>query len=306
MDQLPGKGTPLIETDLYRTFLVISETGSFSRASEVIGRTPSAVSMQIKKLETLLGVSLFAREGRSVRLTGAGEALLGYARRILMLNEEAVSLFRAPAIEGEVRFGAPSDFGTRFLPNILTRFARSHPGVNVDVHLDGSPRLLKGLKERTLDLVLYTARPDSDAARGGEIVYTEPLAWAGLEGGVAYSREPLPLALSVSGCPWRKAARSALDAAQHPYRIAYQSFHSAGQEAALLADLAVSPFPASVIVPPLQRLDERHGLPDIGTYHLILKEAGKAGKATDAFARHVVDFFRDMAATQTAQSAQLV
>ncbi|MCC4245657.1 LysR family transcriptional regulator [Stappia indica] len=294
MDLVPGKGTPLIETDLYRTFLVIAETGSFSKASEVIGRTPSAVSMQVKKLETLLGTAVFAREGRSVRMTAEGEALLGYARRILLLNEEAVAMFRSPSIEGEVRFGAPSDFGTRFLPNILTRFARSHPAVNVDVHLDGSPPLLQKLKEGQLDLILYTARPDSDLARGGEIVYTEPLAWAGLEGGVAHSRNPLPLALSVSGCPWRKAARIALDKAEHPYRIAYQSFHSAGQEAALLADLAVAPFPTSVITPPLQKLDARHGLPEIGDYHLILKEAGNAGKASDAFASHVIACFREM------------
>lgn len=294
MGLVPGKGTPLIETDLYRTFLVIAETGSFSKASEVIGRTPSAVSMQVKKLETLLGTAVFAREGRSVRMTAEGEALLGYARRILLLNEEAVAMFRSPSIEGEVRFGAPSDFGTRFLPNILTRFARSHPAVNVDVHLDGSPPLLQKLKEGQLDLILYTARPDSDLARGGEIVYTEPLAWAGLEGGVAYSRNPLPLALSVSGCPWRKAARIALDKAEHPYRIAYQSFHSAGQEAALLADLAIAPFPTSVITPPLQKLDARHGLPEIGDYHLILKEAGNAGKASDAFASHVIACFREM------------
>ena len=294
MDLVPGKGTPLIEMDLYRTFLLIAETGSFSKTSEIIGRTPSAVSMQIKKLELLLGVAVFAREGRSVRMTAEGEALLGYARRILLLNEEAVAMFRSPEIEGEVRFGAPSDFGTRFLPNILTRFARSHPGVNVDVHLDGSPPLQQKLKDSQLDLILYTARPDSDLARGGEIVYTEPLAWAGLEGGVAYSRDPLPLALSVSGCPWRKAARIALDKVDHPYRIAYQSFHSAGQEAALLADLAIAPFPTSVITPPLQKLDDRHGLPEIGDYHLILKEAGNAGKATAAFASHVVACFREI------------
>ena len=208
MNQMPRKGAPLIETDLYRTFLTIAETGSFSKTSEIVGRTPSAVSMQIKKLETLLGVAVFAREGRTVRMTAEGEALVGYARRILMLNEEAVSLFRSPTVEGEVRFGAPSDFGTRFLPNILARFARTHPGVNVDVHLDGSPELVRKQKSGELDLILYTARPDSEMARGGEIVFTEPLVWVGLEGGVAYQREPLPLALSVSGCPWRKSHRA--------------------------------------------------------------------------------------------------
>ncbi|MTH95206.1 LysR substrate-binding domain-containing protein [Roseibium sp. RKSG952] len=295
METSPSPSTRLIDMELYRTFLVIAETSSFSKASELVGRTPSAVSMQIKKLESLLGVPVFAREGRTVRMTTEGEALLGYARRILMLNEEAVSLFQAPSVEGEVRFGAPSDFGTRFLPMILSRFARSHPGVNVDVSLDGSPMMLEALKKGTLDLVLYTARPDSDLARVGEIVFTEPLVWAGLEGGIAYERDPLPLAVSSSGCPWRRAARIALDSAQKPYRISYTSFHSAGQEAALLADLAIAPFPASVVSAPLQILDARHGLPDIGNYHMVLRRSRKAGKATRAFAEHVTECFRELA-----------
>ena len=295
MDNLPSPGTQLIDMELYRTFLTIAETSSFSKASELVGRTPSAVSMQIKKLETILGVSVFSREGRQVRMTPEGEALLGYARRILMLNEEAVGLFVAPSVEGEVRFGAPSDFGTRFLPNFLARFARSHPGVNVDVSLEGSPGLAQKMKNGELDLVLYTARPDSDLVKRGEIVFTEPLVWVGLEGGVAYDRDPLPLAVSTSGCPWRRAARIALDNAQKPYRISYTSFHSAGQEAALLADLAVAPFPASVVEPPLQILDERHDLPDIGNYHIILSQSPRAGKATHAFADHVEECFREMA-----------
>ena len=283
-----------MDMDLYRTFLVIAETSSFSRASDLIGRTPSAVSMQIKKLEGLLGVAVFAREGRSVRLTPEGEALLGYARRILMLNEEAVSLFVAPEVEGQVRFGAPSDFGTRFLPNILSRFARSHPGVHVDVHLDGSPMLDEKIKKGDLDLVLFTARPGTGSARG-EVVFTEPLVWVGLEGGIAYDRDPLPLAVSTPGCPWRRAARVALDGAQKPYRISYTSFHSAGQEAALLADLAIAPFPASVVEPPLQVLDDRHGLPNIGDYHIIMTERPRAGRATHAFAEHVEECFREIA-----------
>ena len=303
MEPTPSTGTTLIDMELYRTFLVIAETNSFSKAGELVGRTTSAVSMQMKKLEGLIGVSVFAREGRSVRLTTEGEALLGYARRILMLNEEAVSLFLSPDVEGEVRFGAPSDFGTRFLPTFLSRFARSHPGINVDVHLDGSPQLAEEMKRGDLDLVLYTARPESELVKGGEIVFTEPLVWAGLEGGIAYERDPLPLAVATSGCPWRRAARIALDSAQKPYRISYTSFHSAGQEAALLADLAVAPFPASVIEPPLQVLDDRHGLPDIGNYHIIMKQRPKAGKATRAFAEHVTECFREIALGMSGQAA---
>lgn len=294
MDKLPSQGTKLVDMELYRTFLIIAETSSFSKASDLVGRTPSAVSMQIKKLETMLGVSVFTREGRTVRMTPEGEALLGYARRILMLNEEAVGLFLSPSVEGQVRFGAPSDFGTRFLPSFLARFARTHPGVNVDVNLEGSPRLAEKINSGELDLALYTARPNSDLAKTGEIVFTEPLVWVGLEGGIAYDRDPLPLAVSTAGCPWRRAARVALDDAQKPYRISYTSFHSAGQEAALLADLAIAPFPASVIESPLQVLDERHGLPAIGNYHIIMSENPRAGKATDAFAEHVTECFGEL------------
>lgn len=303
MEHLPSQGFPLLDLELYRTFITIAETSSFSKASELVGRTPSAVSMQIKKLETILGVAVFSRERRSVHLTPAGEVLLGYARRILMLNEEAVSHFLSPAVEGEVRFGAPSDFGTRFLPSFLSRFARSHPGINVDVHLDGSPQLHQEMKQGKLDLVLYTARTDSDLAKDGEIVFTEPLVWVGLEGGVAYQRDPLPLAVSTSGCPWRRAACIALDKAEKPYRICYTSFHSAGQEAALLADLAVAPFPASVVEPPLQVLDERHGLPDIGNYYIILSQNPRAGKATQAFAEHVKECFRELSFGMTGAAA---
>ncbi|EFO31607.1 HTH-type transcriptional regulator DgdR [Roseibium sp. TrichSKD4] len=293
MEKIPGFGIPLIDMDLYRTFLTINETGSFSKTADIVGRTPSAVSMQIKKLEELLDASVFIREGRSVRPTPEGEALLGYARRILMLNEEAVSLFRSPEVEGEVRFGAPSDFGTRLLPNFLSRFARTHPGVNVDVNLDGSPNLMEKFKSKDLDLILMTARPDSELVKIGEIVFTEPLVWVGLEGGIAYDRDPLPLAVSTSGCPWRREARAALDKAGKNYRISYTSFHSAGQEAALVADLAVAPFPASVVEPPLQILDERHGLPELGNYHIIMAQRGRAGRATHAFADHVVECFRE-------------
>lgn len=294
MEKLPGTGTQLIDMELYRTFLVIAETSSFSKASDLVGRTPSAVSMQIKKLETMLGVAVFAREGRTVRLTPEGEALLGYARRILMLNEEAVSLFVSPSVEGQVRFGAPADFGTRYLPNILSRFARSHPGVNVDVHLDGSPALEEKITKGELDLVLSTVRPGAPMPSATDVVFSEPLVWVGLEGGVAYQRDPIPLAVSTPGCPWRRAARIALDAAQKSYRISYTSFHSAGQEAALLADLAIAPFPVSVVEPPLQVLDDRHDLPAIGDYHIVMKQRPRAGRATHAFAEHVEECFREI------------
>lgn len=282
---------PLLDSEVLRTFVAIAETGSFSRASEQLHRTPSAVSMQIKKLEGQLKCSLLSRKGKVVRPTSEGQALLGYARRILRLNQEAVALFRAPAIEGMVRLGSPADFGTRFMPAILARFAANHPGVEVDVVLDGSKALDEMLAKRRIDLTLLTCAPEDPLIHGGELVFTEPLAWTGLEGGVAHRREPMPLALSIEGCPWREAALTALDAANKPYRIAYESFHCAGQEAALRADLAVAPFPKSTIEWPLQQLDERQGLPPIGNYQILLKYRPSIGSAAAALRDSVRESF---------------
>ncbi|ESR22833.1 LysR substrate-binding domain-containing protein [Lutibaculum baratangense] len=289
-----GRQLPLLEIDLLRTFVEIAETGSFSRAARSVARTPSAVSMQMKRLEEIVGKTLFVRDARSVRLTGDGEALIGYARRILRLSNEAVGMFRSPELEGLVRLGTPDDFGTRFLPNILSRFARTHPGVEVQVTLGMSKGLLKRLDAGALDLALVTTGGGRQMLERGRVVYTEPLVWGGLENGCAYEQRPLPLALATNGCAWRASALSALDAAGLPYRVAYSSEHCAGQMAAIRADLAIAPFAESLIEPPLVRLDERHGLPPIGDYQMVIAEGRNLGPAAEALVQQVVDGFDEM------------
>jgi len=295
MPDLDGAGLPLLENDVLRTFVSIAETGSFARAAKVVFRTPSAVSMQIRKLEDTLGRPVFVRDGRSVRLTSEGEALLGYARRMLRLSDEAVGLFRAPTVEGIVCIGTPDDFGTRFLPNILSRFARTHPAVDVDVTLDMSDALLEKLGKGLLDLTLVTTAFGPEALNRGRIVYTEPLVWAGLECGCAYEQRPLPLALAPQSCAWRQTALVAVEKAGVTPRVAYSSPHCAGQLAAVYADLAIAPLPESLIARPLERLDERHGLPELGEYHIVLASRPNLGPAAEALARHVVESFRDIA-----------
>lgn len=295
MSRPDGAGLPLLENDVLRTFVAIAETGSFARAAKAVYRTPSAVSMQIRKLEDTLGRSVFVRDGRSVRLTPEGEALLGYARRMLRLSDEAVGLFRAPEIEGIVCIGTPDDFGTRFLPNILSRFARTHPAVDVYVTLGMSNGLLETLDEELLDLTLITTAFGPEVLERGRIVYTEPLAWAGLECGCAYEQRPLPLALAPQGCAWRATALAAVEGAGIAPRVAYTSPHCAGQLAAIYADLAIAPLPESLLSKPLERLDERHGLPSLGEYHIVLASRPNIGPAAEALARHVVESFRDIA-----------
>jgi DNA-binding transcriptional LysR family regulator len=291
-DFLPNyRGGAGLELDLLRTLAAIADTGSFNRAARVVFRTPSAVSMQMKKLEEQVGQPLFAKNGRSVVLTPDGEALLGYARRILKLADEALLRFRAPEIQGTIRLGAPDDYASQFLPDILARFAASHPNVEVDVVCQSSNDLLEFLHDSKLDVALISS--GHGQASGGVTVYREDLAWVGLKHGCAQEKDPIPLAVSHLGCCWRRQALDALDRAGIAHRIAYTSKHYVGQLAAVMSGLAIAPFPRSSVTGDLKALGEEHGLPPIGRYEIELHRSPAAkGPLFDALVSHIENNFR--------------
>jgi DNA-binding transcriptional LysR family regulator len=277
---------PLLELDVLRTFVAIAETGSFTTAANAVFRTPSAVSMQIKKLEEVLGRAVFSRDARSVSLTTDGEILLGYARRMLAINREAVSKFIVPDIVGLVRLGSPDDYGERVLPYVLKRFAQSHPSIAVDVVIDDSGNLRRRLDEHTLEITLLTNSFKASMA-GAEVLLTEPIVWAGAKGGCAHLRDPLPVSLWEEGCAWRASALDALGKQGRNYRVAYMSAHTAGQRSAILADLAVAPMPKSFIGGDLVELSEKDGMPEMGTYSLAMLVAPDAAAPVKAVADHI-------------------
>jgi DNA-binding transcriptional LysR family regulator len=285
---------PLLDLDVLRTFVAIAETGSFTVASSAVFRTPSAVSMQIKRLEEMLGVTVFVRDARSVSLTQDGEMLLGYARRLLALNREAVAKFIMPDISGVVRLGSPDDYGERVLPNVLKRFAQTHPAIAVDVTIDMTGNLKRRMAERQLDITLFTACRDIPPE--AEILLTEPVVWAGAKGGSAHLREPLPVSLWEEGCVWRANALEALGRDGRDYRVAYMSAHTAGQRAAILADLAVAPLPKSFIGEDIVPLGPDEGLPTLAHYNLAMIVAPDASAPVLAAADHIratFDAFRE-------------
>ncbi|ERJ19775.1 Transcriptional regulator LysR family protein [Salinisphaera shabanensis E1L3A] len=200
MTRLPGQTTSaterLLDTEVLKSFVAIAEHGSFTRAAKAVFRTPSALSMQIKGLETMLDKRLFVREARRVHLTEHGELLLRYARQLLQLNAEAVACFLAPVLDGTVRIGSPDDVGGRILPRVLGAFARSNPAVQVDVMTGTSRLLLQRLDADEIDFTLVTTGKHDFDSKRGEIVHTEPLVWAARRGGSARLREPLPVALA--------------------------------------------------------------------------------------------------------------
>ena len=276
---------PLLDLDVLRTFVAIAETGSFTLAASSVFRTPSAVSMQIKKLEETLGVSVFSRDARSVSLTQDGEMLMGYARRMLALNREAVSKFIVPDIAGVVRLGSPDDYGERVLPTVLKRFAQTHPCIAVDVTIDQSASLRRRMAERQLDITLFTVC--RNVPPEAEVLLTEPIVWAGAKGGCAHMREPLPLSIWEEGCAWRADALEALGRVGRDYRIAYMSAHTSGQRAAIIADLAVAPLPKSFIGEDVMALGPQEGLPVLSNYNLAMIVAHDASTPVLAAAEHI-------------------
>jgi len=280
----------LLDNDVLKSFVAIAEHGSFTRAARQVHRTPSAVSMQIKRLEKSVGKTLFVRDAKQVRLTAEGEVLLSYGRRLLKLNEEAMQQFLSPTLKGRVGFGTSDDVGTRILPRLLAQFSRSYPAVQIDVVVGSSKTNLERVDSGELDMALVVVGNEGQEVRG-KIVHSEPLVWTGRDGGIAIHQSPLPVAVANQGCVWRWMAMGSLDKAGIPYRIAYTCEHSSGQEAAMLADLAVAPFPLGLVRAPLHKLcDDR--LPEMGNYQIALVRAA-ANPINDALAEYVKEAFAD-------------
>jgi DNA-binding transcriptional LysR family regulator len=282
----------LLDNDVLKTFVAIADTGNFSTAAEAVLRTPSAVSMQIKKLEEQLRVTLFLRDARSVSLTPHGEMLLSYARRMIALSNEAVSRFVMPELSGVVRLGAADDIAERLLPGILKNFGSKFPGIMVDVTVDMSLKLRRRMEEQRLDLALvnYSAHL---AAIPGEIVYQDRLVWAGARCGMAHLRDPLPISIWEEGCIWRQAAVNALERMKRPYRIAYLSANTMAQRAAVLSDLAIAPFPRSYITEDMAVLGVKEGLPDLMTFDVRLLCAPSLSVPAKAVADSIRDAYAE-------------
>jgi DNA-binding transcriptional LysR family regulator len=218
-----------LDLDQLRTFVAIAETGSFTRAGDLVYKTQSAVSMQMRRLEERIGKPIFARDGRASRLTEEGERLLGYARRMVRLADETVAAFDDTELSGSIRLGTPDDYADRFLPEILARFSRSNPRVEVSVTCEPSPELIRQAKAGEVDLAIVTNCGEGQV----QVIRREPLLWVvGAQHGAA-DVDVLPLALSKPPCMWRAEAIAALTGAGRKYRVLYQSSNATAIAAAV-------------------------------------------------------------------------
>jgi len=276
-----------LDTDQLRTFIAISDTGSFTRAGEEVHKTQSAVSMQMKRLEEMVGKKLFARDGRNSRLTADGGLLLDYARRIVRLSDEALSTFREPEKSGLVRIGTPNDYADHFLPETLARFARTHPRIQVEVICDDSETLAGKTALGDIDLAVVTCAPN---VVHGEIIRREKLIWVTSASHCTHEESVVPLALSNVGCSWRQMALDMLEGEGRAYRLAYTSPNSSAIIAAVLSGLAVAAIPEMVLRRGMRVLGPDDGYPVLGSFDIgLVRTSDNMTAAAGALADHIAD-----------------
>jgi DNA-binding transcriptional LysR family regulator len=284
-----------LDVDVLRSVVAIAEGGSIAAAASRVARTPAAVSMQVKKLEDMLGRSLFERSHQGMRPTAEGERLLDFARRMIELNRAAMQAFSAPELEGTVRFGLIDSFGALRLAEVLAGFARSHPKVTVETSLARSAEHAAELDAGRRDLIMLTPGGTPlgqvDLREDDLVLREEPLAWIAREGGRAVRCRPIPLAVANEGCTWRKLATEGVRSARLDARIAYVSDFDSGQLAAVQADLAVAPLPRSYLGPGLVELGPRDGFPPLGLCRIALRLAENASGATRALGERIAESF---------------
>jgi DNA-binding transcriptional LysR family regulator len=292
-----------LDSDLLRAFVLIADGLSFTQAAARVGRTQSAISMQVKRLEELLGQPVLSRsKGGSVELTPHGQYLLARARQILALNDEVITTFRAPQIAGTVRLGTPDDYAFAYLPPILKRFAETHPAVQVDVLCAPSGELMRRLKADEIDLSLMS---DGHQPAGWPVVqlWRGPLVWVTSTRFAPHRQDPLPLALADRDpflargqyCEWAGAAVRALEQAGRRYRIAYTSASQIGTHAPVLAGLAVTVSTLSWLPEGLRPMRPEEGLPKLPEFGILLMKGKRPHQpVTDALAAHIeASFLQD-------------
>ncbi|SOC42755.1 DNA-binding transcriptional LysR family regulator [Rhizobium subbaraonis] len=258
-----------IDMDVLRTFVTGIDLGSFAKAADRLGRSPSAISLQLRKLENQIGQPLVHKQGRGLVMTEAGEILIGYARRILDLNDEARTVLRGLAeLEGWVRVGLPQDFAETWLPGLLARYERAHPKVRVEARVERGSALLEAVQAGKLDFALTWGRLDSPQC---DVVAKRKIVWIGPE---SFQRDPkaaLPLIAFDAPCEFRKAAVNAMEAQGIEWRHAFASPSLAGIWAAVTAGLGVTARTAEGKPAHLHVLDAgKAGLPELGTIELAV------------------------------------
>jgi len=275
-----------LDIDLLRAFVSVAEFGSFTLAADALLRRQSTISLQIKRLEDGLGKRLLERGARRVALTAEGDALLGHARQMLELNDRLIASLDEPLLAGTVRLGTPEDFATTHLPQVLARFAKAYPAVQLEVTCDLTLNLMGRFRDGDFDLVLVKREPERSDR--GVRVWREPLVWVAAEHLAVPADGSLPLVVSPPPCVYRKRATDSLSRARRPWRVAYSCASLAGQHAAVKAGLGVTVLPKDMVPAGLSAIERRSGLPDLHDTEIALLAARRLSAPARRLHDHMV------------------
>jgi DNA-binding transcriptional LysR family regulator len=261
----------LFDLSALRTLVTAVDLGGFGKAARYLHRTPGAISLQLRGLEEKLGKSLFQKSGRAQVLTEEGELLVGYARRLLALNDEAVQAVSGRALQGAVRFGMTQDFAEGGLTRALARFGRAHPSLRLDLRVDRSERLEAAMQADELDLALaFRGLPGrTDPPEG-----TMPVGWYAHPSLNLAAGEPVPLLVLDPPCGFRQSAIASLDRVGRAWRIVLSSGSVSALWAAAEAGLGVVPRTALHVPPALKPAREGWGLPALPPTGIYLMNQG--------------------------------
>jgi DNA-binding transcriptional LysR family regulator len=278
-----------IDTALLRAFAAVVETGSVTGAARLLNRTQAAVSLQIKRLEDLLGTELFLREHKKLRLAASGERLLAGAQRLVAFNDDLWTQMTTPTFKGTVRIGVPMDIVGTYLPSILRRFNHACPRVEVSVECQNSHDLLEALDQGQVDVTLTTDETRIvSASRRSETLRMDKLVWIGAPGGRAHKQSPLPLAVGSPTCRFRPVALEALRASGRDWRLVSQVANDVAQKALVEADIAISTDLRDSIHPSMIELGREAGLPELPSLAINLSlPVSVVSDTAEELARHI-------------------
>ena len=277
----------VLDLNLLQTLLAVADTGTVTAAAERLAYTQSTVSMQLHRLEASLGLALHEKEGRRIRFTAEGERLLTYARRLLALNNEALSDLQDRKVSGSLSLGIPEDYAF-MLTSVLAYFHQMYPAMQLQVTCGASVDLVQQVQGGDLDLAVVTRQTNSP---GGEVIRRDPLVWAvGLHQQPSLL-DPVPLALYTPGADvFREVAEYALHSAGRQWRLAYSSQSMTGLMPVVVAGLAVVLITRDMLTSQLRALDEKSGMPALPSVEIALHRA--PGRPSEP-ARQLADLIRN-------------
>lgn len=281
-----------LHMDLLRTFVTVVDLGGYTKAGHALGRTQPAISLQMRRLEELVGSRLITHEGRIAKLTADGEILISYAREILRLNDEAAAHFQRSGAEAALRIGLPVDYSVGYLQGLANEFLAAHPELTMEIRCDSSPRILDLLGSEEIDVAIATFPSASTKPPYLVRSWRETPVWATLAGSKTFARDPVPLIAHPEGCEYRARMIQALEAARRRWRLAFCSPDISDLQTAIGRGLGVTALTRNTLTPDMRVLTDDEGFPplaeiNVGLFYKPSRLAGVGQQLVEYLRRHI-------------------